>query len=195
MTVKEALEVWSERFIKYNMEKYGHLPQAVYIKGNDSGGMYIGGTLNDEGYAQWQPVPQNCHSDLSQTEKELGFALNEQVLQFFTSRYFISISGKFGGWTCCINGIRPNSDISALIKQSFEKSDTEYMNGYYFCIGDAESEKYGYVALYVSNADTSVIAVDWNSIYDCDKEKPFSDFSIPVADSLAELLSRIEPDG
>ncbi len=194
MTVKEAFDAFFERFIRYNMEKNGHLPQAVYVKATDAEGMYISGSINEEGYAQWQPVPQKNAPDLSEMQEKLGFEINEQILQFFTSYFFIGISGRFGGWTCYIEGIRPNCDLSAVVRKSAENGDAGYMNGNYFCIGDAESESYGYGALYVNNDDTSVIAVDWDSIYDCGKEKPFSEFSTVVAGSLAELLSMLEPD-
>ncbi len=194
MEIEEAFGIYFKKLENSSKNDPGSLLRTVYVKGRDLEGLYVNDSVDQYGYVEWRPVHQKSKFDFSDLETEFGFVINERIKRFFNSYWFVRISGNYNGWDCSIDGNFPNVELGNFIRRSKNHGDPhcEYMNGNYFCLGDAESEEYGYGALYCNNSDASVIVIDWDGAYDCDFSRPVSDFTIKIADSIETVLSNLE---
>ncbi len=136
---------------------------------------------------------QNQSIDFDEVEEELGFKINEQIKQFFTTYWFMQMYGNYNGNECYFNKIVPNADIKTIILKSYRSGNIDYMKPHnYFHIGDVDNIDHEDCGLYVDNSSCQVVGIDWDRASDCDFSKPLSEFMFPVCDSLEELVKKIE---
>lgn len=193
MSMKEALENYFKRLESSCQNKNGCMPKTVYVEKCDLHGIYIKGSLDQEGYAEWKPILQNQFIDFEQIEKELGFKINEQIKKFFTTYWFMQMYGNYNGNECYFNKIVPNADIRDIILKSHHSGNIDYMKPYnYFHIGDVDNIDHEDCGLYVENSTCKVVGIDWNGAMDCDFSKPLSEFMFKICDSLEELIDTME---
>ncbi len=193
MSMKEAFDSYFKKLEESCKKQNGCMPKVVYLENCDLHGIYIGGSLDSEGYAEWCPVLQNQFDGFDEVEKELGFKINEQVKQYFTTYWFMQMYGCYNGNSCYFNKIVPNTDIKKLILKSYNSGNIDYMDPEkYFCIGDVDNQEYEDCGLYVNNSTCQVVGIDWDGASDCDFTRPLSEFMFIVCDSLEELINKME---
>lgn len=193
MEMREAFETYFIKLKASYKKKYGTYPRVVYRRECDKKGIYIAETLNSTGYAEWQPVLQDEPIMFDDLEKELGFKIHSDIKQYFTTYWFMQLAGKRGENHFFLQKIEPNTDIKVLVKNCFKKGDIEYMKPGRFCaIGDADIDGNQDCGLYVNNDTGEVICVNWDEAGYYDFEKPFSETSFKVAESLMELIIALE---
>ena len=172
--MKEALENYFTRLESSCQNKNGCMPKTVYVEKCDLHGIYIKSSLDHEGYAEWKPILQNQFIDFEQIEKELGFKINEQIKQFFTTYWFMQMDGNYNGNECYFNKIVPNADIRDIIFKSHHSGNIDYMKPHnYFHIGDVDNIDHEDCGLYVENFTCKVVGIDWDSAMDCNFSKPY----------------------
>lgn len=193
MNMKEAFEIYFNNLIYGYKKEYGTYPKTVYLKQCDMKGIYISGTLNSEGYAEWQPVLQDEPIIFEDLESELGFKIHPDIKKYFTIFWFMLLAGNRGDEQYCLVSIEPNINIKELVKRCYKNGDIEYMKpGVYCAIGDADIDGNQDCGIYVNNSTGEVIGVDWDKAGYYDFEKPFSETSFKVANSLMELIRDLQ---
>lgn len=193
MSMKEAFDSYFKKLEAFCRKENGCMPKVVYLEKCDLHEIYINGSLDGEGYAEWQPILQNQFTDFDEVEKELGFKINEQIKQYFTTYWFMQMYGNYNGNECYFNKIVPNANIKKIILQSYHSGNIDYMKQKkYFFIGDVDNSEHEDCGLYIDNSTCQVVGIDWDGASDCDFTRPLSDFMFPVCDSLEELIKKIE---
>lgn len=193
MTMREAFEIYFNKLDISYQERYGTHPRVVYRSECDKKGIYIEGTQDDRGYAQWKPVLQDETVDFEDLENELGFTIHPHIKQYFTTYWFMQLAGNRGEDHFFLTRIEPNTEIKELIRECYEKGNIDYMKPGVFCaIGDAEIEGNQDCGLYVNNDTGEVIYVDWDEAGYYDFEIPFTETSFKVADSLMDLIKDLQ---
>ena len=56
---------------------------------------YVSRTVDEEGYIQWQPMPQKEPVDFHTIENRIGFQLNTELKAYYSSYLFFSLLGSF----------------------------------------------------------------------------------------------------
>lgn len=191
--MREAFETYFNKLDTRYRNEYGTHPKTVYLSKCDKKGIYISGTLDCEGYAEWLPVLQDEPIMFDDLEKEVGFKIHSDIKQYFTTYWFMQLAGKRGENHFSLQEIEPNTDIKVLVKNCLKKGDIEYMKPGRFCaIGDADIDGNQDCGLYVNNDTGEVICVNWDEAGYYDFEKPFSETSFKVAESLKELIKNLD---
>ena len=193
MTMREAFETYFKNLDTSYRQEYGNHPKVVYRSECDKKGIYISGTLDSEGYAEWQPVLQDEPIMFEDLESELGFTIHPHIKQYFTTYWFMQLAGDRGEDQFYLESIEPNVNIIELVRQCYEKANIDYMKPGVFCaIGDAYMDENEDCGLYVNNETGEVICVDWDEAGYYDFEIPFAETSFKVADSLMDLIKDLQ---
>ena len=193
MNMKEAFDSYFKKLSLSNQEHTGHMPKVVYIKQCNLNGIYLMDTLDNYGYAEWQPVLQKGDFNFIELETKLGFSINPDIKDFYSTSWFMQLYGNYNGYNVFIDKIPPNCDLEHSILSAYNHGDHDYMNpGIFFCIGDVDSDLLEDCSLYVENNTGCVYGVDWNDASDSDYSKPFSECSFLISDSLKNLINELK---
>ena len=85
MSMKEAFDSYFKKLSLSNQEHTRHMPKVVYVKQCNLNGIYLMNTLDDYGYAEWQPVLQKDNFNFSELETKLGFSINPNIKDFYST--------------------------------------------------------------------------------------------------------------
>lgn len=196
MNLKDAFEVYFKKLALSNKAATGYMPKVAYVKQCDLNGIYIKESLDEYGYAEWQPVLQEESHDFKKIETELGFSINPDLKSFFSTYWFMQIYGSYNGYNLFIDKIPPNCNIERFIFASYNHGNHDYMKpGEFFCIGDVDGESSEDCGLYIENGTGFVYGVDWNEASDSEYSKPFHECSFLIANSIIDLISKMEVEG
>ena len=188
MSMKEAFDIYFTKLNEVWQENHRAYPKTFYLKRRDVKDVYVPGTIDEEGYVQWQPKLQTEAVDFELIERELGITIHLHLKEYFSTYWFMQLSGYVGENSYSFDNVYPNAVISELIKKSREEGNIDYMQGIFFAIGDANQD----CGLYVNNDNGEVICVDWDLARHYDFKIPFDEVSFKVADSMAELIKKLE---
>ncbi|MDE5583888.1 MAG: SecY-interacting protein Syd [Ruminococcus sp.] len=188
MSMREAFDIYFTRLNKVWQEKHGSYPKTFYLERCDVKGVYLPGTIDEEGYIQWQPKLQTESVDFESIEKELQLTIHPHLKEYFSTYWFMQLSGYVGENSYSFDNIYPNAAISQLIKKSREDGNIDYIRGVFFAVGDANQD----CGLYVNNDNGEVICIDWDLAQYYDFKIPFNETSFKVSDSMAELIKKLE---
>lgn len=149
-------------------------------------GLYLNGTLDNEDYAEWEPVLQDKPVDFAKAESALGFRVSEQIREYLSVYWFLPLDGhfdsEFGTIGLSLDMLVPDTDISELLAINFNFEDTNYLNEHNWlkiggCSIDGDD---GWLVMAVNETD-EVLAV-----------QPVDRKSVHLADSIEELLIKME---
>ncbi len=116
MSIKENLEKCFDRKVRFWMEAFNSNPKAPYIPEIDKNNIFIEGTVDDEGYAQWLPIMQTREIDFVSLENKLGFKLHEQMKEYLSSYWFLELIGRMANdITIYFNKVSGMDDIYSVL--------------------------------------------------------------------------------
>ena len=115
MSVKEHLEMCFDKKLRFWKETFNSNPKIPYIAEIDNN-IFIEGTVDDEGYAQWLPIMQTRAIDFVSFENKLGFKLHEQMKEYLSSHWFLELIGRMANdITIYFNKVSDMDDIYSLL--------------------------------------------------------------------------------
>ena len=176
--VKEAMEYF---FAKNNLswlKNRRSYPKVPARESDLNNGLFISGR-DDDGYAQWKPVPLTSPVDFAEIEKELGFEIHQSIKDFYSAYSFMDLDGiENNNDEIWFDKILPEMDISQAIKSGFAIGDEHFLNDdRYFSIGGTGTPE----TVLVNNRTGEVTAAIM-----------YEDWTRHVADSLYDLLMSME---
>ncbi len=183
MSMKEAFDTFFEEMTQNYLKKKGVPPKAPCNEEKYPTGLFLLETLDDEGYAQWKPRPQENTVSFENVEKELGFSINPQIKEFLSTYWFLALDGRIHtsneNVVLRLDGLTPYNDLYERIISAFDNEQTHYLYDHkYFLIGTYcminGNDSY---LVQVNNDTGEVTAVDV-----MDKR------SVKLANSIEELL-------
>lgn len=118
MSMKEALANCFERKIKFWREEMGSNPKFPCEQEEMGNGLFVDGTIDDEGYAEWMPRVQNEKINFEEVEQKLGFSLNSKLKDYFCGYWFMELIGRYSNTTIYFHSIPYNANISKKILES-----------------------------------------------------------------------------
>lgn len=187
MNMKKAFEKFFEEMTQNYMNEWGVPPRAPYTEEKNPTGLFLPGTLDNKGYAQWKPKLQEKSVSFDAVEKELGFSIHSQIKDFLSTYWFLALDGIIqtsrGEAELRLNGLTPHSNLEERIISDFNNEETHYLHNHkYFLIGTFCSIGGNDSYLVQVNNDTGeVTAVDV-----MDKK------SVKLADSIEDLLMNMK---
>ena len=183
MSMKEAFYTFFEEMTQNYMKKKGTLPKAPYNEEKHPTGLFMPDTLDDNGYAQWQPVLQEQSVSFEGAERVLGFTIHQHIKDYLSAYWFLALDGRLQtqdkNIILRLDGLTPYTDFNERILSCFDNEQNHYLTDHrYFLIGSycviGGNDSY---LVHVNNDTGEVTAVEV-----MDKR------SIKLADSIENLL-------
>lgn len=161
---KKIMDNYFKRQEEAHLRTYGIKPMMPY---NDKfpRNLYIS-KPDDEGYAEWKPIPANT-VDWDSVEKELGFKVHKELKKYYTTYKFLELSGTYKNY--CYNfyffGLRVSTEkniIGAFVEAKEYKSDKQY-----FHIGSVADDYTTYDLFYDNEKNVLFFNdADFNKVYE-----------------------------
>lgn len=117
MSVKEELENLMEKLVKGYESTPSGLPLNPKRKDIDSI-VYIG-EPNADGWSRWKPVKQTSDEEFLLLLNFLKIEVSQDVIEYFTSYYFLTFSIMYKSYTIRLNDVAPEANLKRL-KMKFE---------------------------------------------------------------------------
>jgi hypothetical protein len=181
--MKEAFDAFFEEMTQNYIKEWVEPPQAPCNEKRRPTGLFLLETLNDEGYAQWKPRLQENNVAFEIIEKTLGFSINSQIKEYFSTYWFLPLEAKLPieshKVSFTLTGITPYTSIENVILQNFNRTGAHYLSDHnYFLLGTyCKIDGVDSYLVQVNNDTGEVTAVEV-----MDKK------SIKLADSIEDLL-------
>ncbi|MBQ3565566.1 MAG: SecY-interacting protein Syd [Oscillospiraceae bacterium] len=187
MSMKEAFDTFFEEMTQNHMKKWGVPPLATCNEERSPTGLFILETLDDEGYAQWNPKLQEKPVSFDNVEKELGFSIHPQIKAFLSTYWFLALDGIIqtsrGEAELRLNGLTPYSNLEERIISDFNNEETHYLHDHkYFLIGTFCS---------IGGNDSYLVQVN-NDTGEVTAVEVMDKRSVKLADSIEELLMNMK---
>lgn len=139
------------------------------------------GNQDEDGEIQWAPVRQTKVPDWDFLARRLGFTLNEEIIEYYTTFFFLMLSGSYKGCKLnfyCIDG---SKIVEQVIIRAFEDAQYIFPKQAFLLIGNA----------IVHDDDNFFILYDNNTgrlfCYDSETQK-----EVVLSYSLAEVIGNME---
>ena len=158
MEIKEAMEIYFEKQLKYWQSEYGTYPERPYREEINEI-MIIENSLDSENYIQWKPVKQDKSIDFSKLESKLNITINSKIKQFFSSYWFLSMIGDIGDIQLHFISIPYGINVLDLIERYYNYGKRNFPDNIYFGLGIANVDDDDSYLIYVDNETTIVKCV------------------------------------
>ena len=112
MSVKNEMDMFFEKFLKKYEETAVGLPRCPKRKNIDQT-IYIGET-DSEGYSKWKPIPYGRDESFLRLLEIYGIEKNEDIVEYFSTYYFLRIDIKFKNYLISINSVEPKDEYKSL---------------------------------------------------------------------------------
>lgn len=139
------------------------------------------GNQDEDGEIQWVPIKQTKDLDWDFLMRRLGFSLREEIKEYYTTFFFLMLSGSYNGCKLnfyCIDGSKP---VELVIIRAFEDAQYIFPKQAFFLIGNAV----------VHDDDNYFILYDNNTgrlfCYDSETQK-----EIVLSNSIADVIGNME---
>jgi len=187
MGMKEAFDTFFKEMTQNHMKKWGVPPLAPCNEERRPTGLFFIETLDDEGYAQWKPRLQDKPVSFDEIEKKLGFIINPQIKEYFSTYWFLALDGiiqtSSGEAELRLNGLTPYSNLEERIISDFNNEETHYLHDHkYFLIGTFCS---------IGGNDSYLVQVN-NDTGEVTAVEVMDKRSVKLADSIEELLMNMK---
>ncbi len=187
MSMKEAFDTFFEEMTQNYMNEWGVPPRVPYTEEKNPTGLFLPGTLDDKGYAQWKPKLQEKPVSFDAVEKELGFSIHPQIKAFLSTYWFLALDGIIqtsrGEAELRLNGLTPYSNLEERIISDFDNEETHYLHDHkYFLIGTFCS---------IGGNDSYLVQVN-NDTGEVTAVEVMDKRSVKLADSIEDLLMNMK---
>jgi len=179
--IENAVKEYYKKLDKLWSDKRKTHPLIPYIEKIEPYNMYIG-PKNQSDYVEWIIQKNSKVVDFSKIEKAIEIELKNEIKQYFSSYWFLNMTGLYENIIVSFTPITPLVDISVFIRERFNIAKEQNRNTDKIEIGIVEIDHDdGYLLLF----DNSTGYVE---AYDADKKL----YQI-VAKSLEALIAEMEP--
>ena len=159
MEIKEAMEIYFEKQLKYLQSEYGNYPETPYGEEINEI-MIVENSLDNENYIQWKPVKQDKSIDFLKLESKLNITINSKIKQFFSSYWFLSMVGDIGDIELHFIPIPYGINVLDLIEEYYSYGKQNFPDsGICFELGNANVDGDDSYLIYVDNETTIVKCV------------------------------------
>lgn len=117
MTVKEELGILIEKLIKGYEATSSGFP--LNPKRKDINPIIYIGEPNGSGWSKWKPIKQTPNDEFLTLLNILNIEANQDIIEYFTSYYFLTFSIKYKSYVIRLNDIAPEVNFKRL-KMEFE---------------------------------------------------------------------------
>lgn len=120
MSMKEAFDICFKKQKDFWNKQFGNGPKCPY-SGNkiSEDDLFIEGTIDNEGYAEWKPKLQTQTVDFETIENELGFKLHLQLKEYFSTYWFMNLVGRINDITVYFKALPCKLNVETAIKESY----------------------------------------------------------------------------
>lgn len=177
--MQKAFEKFFIKLEKLYAETFETKPTVPFLESYDKS-MLIGMPDEDD-EVQWIPKVQKGGYDWNKLELELGFSLFQEFRDFYSSYYFLALSGTFNGCELHFYSIDGSKKLREIILQNFRDAQYVFPNTECFLIGNAVINDDDSFFIYYDNANQKVFC------YESDLKK-----EIVLSNSIAEIIGNME---
>ncbi|NLA52504.1 MAG: hypothetical protein GX860_10345 [Alcaligenaceae bacterium] len=107
---------------------------------------------NEEGEVQWKPIKQGFEIDWNSIEAELGFKLCQELKEYYSTYYFLSLNGSFGNCDLYFYPIDGSKQISQIVMQNYKDAQYVFPDTQLFLIGNAVVDDNDNYFIYYDNS-------------------------------------------
>lgn len=139
-----------------------HNPSTCFVNGWNKS--IIVSKINDDEY-EWQPTAQTETIDFEKIEKQIGFKLNNNIKDFFSTYSFANFGGTlekngFENIDISFHSVNFEKSATSCILQSHKDGSYYYQNAEILLLGDANINNCDGFYLFYNNKTDSLFAMD-----------------------------------
>lgn len=124
MKLKEKMKRCFEMQREFWQRQFDSYPKVPFIDEFENNKLYINDLVDEEGYIEWQPKEQISLVDDEIIGKKIGFKLNVQLKEFYSSYCFLELIGKMdSGVVINLDRIPFGCNINEYIVQKHISND------------------------------------------------------------------------
>lgn len=168
-----------QKLEKVYAQEFGTLPTLTYTDSINKA--LLVGDVNEDDEIQWKVIKQDKNIDWKNIEKIIGFAVNEELKEYYSTFYFVTITGSVSNVYFRLFSVGATKDVERDIKQHFADGKYDFSSSQIFLIGECS----------VGADDSYFVYYDNNSkeVFCYDRE---TEHKVVLADSLTTLFRIIE---
>jgi hypothetical protein len=177
--MREAFEKYFEKLNCLYNEIFSSKPIISYIETINK--EMIVSEIDDEGYVEWKPILQEETINQEEIESVIGFKLCKQLLEYYSSYLFASISGTYEGVKLEFAEVGLTNNIINTIKVAYLFGQSMYPNSEVLALGMAERDGDDGYTLYFDNKKELLFCheIDTNN-------------TIIISDSIEKVIGAME---
>lgn len=185
--MKEAFDIFFEEMTQNYLNEWGVPPQAPCNEKRRPTGLFLLETKNSEGYAQWKPRLQENPVSFDNVENKLGFKINPQIKEYFSTYWFLPLEAKIltadSKISFTLIGVTPYTSLEDVLLRNFNCSEAQYLNDHnYFLLG---------TYCKIDGVDSYLVQVN-NDTGEVTAVEVMDRVSIKLANSIEELLCNMK---
>ena len=177
-----AISKYYENLKKIYKKNFNSLPTVSFVEDEDIDNDLYLSSPNEDGEVEWG-LKKIENLDFLKIEEELGFKINSNLKEYFSSYLFLSLNGRYNEIDFSFDSLKSVNYIKEKILISSKDGKYYFPDNNYFLIGIATyKQDDGYMIFY--DNDSSKIF-----IYEDDTKK-----TVDINISLASLIENLEPN-
>lgn len=179
MNIKQAFELYFEKLNEYYKETFGTAPSVTFTEALNKN--MLVSKPDEDGEVEWQPLLCVHTQNWDAVEAALGFAVCDELKNYYSTYYFLSLSGKLNGNHLNFYLIDGAKDTEAVIMQHYNDAQTIFPGAQCFLIGHAVVNDDDSYFIYYDNRTGEVFC------FESDTNQ-----RVMLSHSLAEIISSME---
>lgn len=163
--MKRAYEKYFSRLDSLYFETFGTKPTVPYSETCNKK-LYIG-MPDEDGEIQWAPQEQRNVFEWDNVEREIGFALCQELKDYYNTYYFLSLVGTYEECELHFYKIDGAESLDVIALRNYEDAQCVFPNTECFLIGNASISDDDSYFIYYDNAAERLFC------YESDTKKMF----------------------
>lgn len=133
--VKAAFKIYFSKLDLLYSSSFGTRPTVPYTENLEKS--LLIGDPDEDGEIQWSPKEQATKTDWSNCERQLGFALCQELKDYYNTFYFIAVSGTFGSSELHFYRIDGTEPLEKVVLRNYSDAQYTFPGSEMFLIGNA----------------------------------------------------------
>lgn len=133
--IKKAMESFFDKQKTMSQKRLGTNPSVPYSESLNK--RLLISQPDDDGEVEWKPSLQPTFTKWKEIEDILGFILCDELKAYYSSYFFLDLSGKFGSAFLYFQPIYSEDNLKGIIIQQYKDGQYIFPKSQVFLIGNA----------------------------------------------------------
>lgn len=148
--VKTAFKNYFSKLNSLYRSTFGTSPTVPYTETLEKS--LLIGDPDEDGEIQWSPKEQTAKTDWDNCERQLSFALCQELKDYYSTYYFLAVSGTFGACELHFYRIDGSEPLEKVVLRNYSDAQYTFPGSEMFLIGNAVVNDDDSYFIYYDNA-------------------------------------------